>query len=145
MEDYQDYRMSGLVQRRKRCISSIYAEIAAGLYPRPVKRGRSSIFPGYEVAAFELIEAAGVGEAAIRRFVEELHVARFDGERIDPRQWLAAYRNGQTAEMRNGKSTGDEDDKEAQLHQLREDLRARRITGREYKRRLDALRGSTSS
>lgn len=59
--------------------SSLYNEISAGLYPRPVRTGigcRRSAWPESEVAAVQKARMAGVATADIRRLVQTLEARR---------------------------------------------------------------------
>lgn len=57
--------------------SSIYADIARGLFTRPVKLGsRCAGWPDDEVSQIVDARIAGAAEEEIRRLVERLHEAR---------------------------------------------------------------------
>lgn len=53
-----------------------YANIKGGLFPKPVKRGRTSLIPSDELQAVIDARVAGLGDDQIRALVTRLHAAR---------------------------------------------------------------------
>ena len=56
--------------------SGIYANIKAGLWPRPVKLGRTSVWPEHEIEAINAARLAGKTDDEIRGLVTALHADR---------------------------------------------------------------------
>lgn len=85
-------RMRAVSRRRGECESKLYNDTVQGLFPRPVRKGRSAFYPIHELESLEVVEAAEVGEDGVRDFVRCLHAARLTGDRVDPKAWLERYR-----------------------------------------------------
>jgi prophage regulatory protein len=63
---------------RKR--SAIYADMAAGILPRPVNLGPRAVgWPKHEIEAISAARLAGKSEPEIRALVAKLHAARTAG------------------------------------------------------------------
>lgn len=70
-------RMPEVLTRRGRSRSSHYADIQAGLFPRPVSIGsRAVAHPDYEVDAMNAATVAGLPEDQLRRLVQRIETAR---------------------------------------------------------------------
>ena len=60
--------------------ASIYNQIRAGLFTKPVPIGTRSVgWPDYEVAAINAARIAGKSEAELRELVIRLHAKRIGG------------------------------------------------------------------
>lgn len=60
--------------------STWYADIAAGLAPRPVSIGARAVgWPCSELQALNKARVAGRSDAEIRRLVDQMHAARVKG------------------------------------------------------------------
>ena len=70
-------RLERVIDRYGKSRSPIYADISAGLFPRPIKLGvRAAGWPEHEVAALVAARIAGLSEDAIRKLVHRLHSQR---------------------------------------------------------------------
>lgn len=56
--------------------TAIYLKIKDGLFPRPVKVGRSSRWPRHVIQAIVLARIAGKSDEEIKLLVDELHARR---------------------------------------------------------------------
>jgi prophage regulatory protein len=67
------WRVEQVSAARARSRSRIYAEIDAGLFPPPIKRGRKlSVWPSHEVDLINRAEIAGATDDEIRTLVRQL-------------------------------------------------------------------------
>ena len=63
--------------------SPLYADIAAGLWTRPIKlSARAAGWPEYECDELIAARIAGQSDAEIRKLVDRLHAARKDVARL---------------------------------------------------------------
>ena len=70
-------RHAVVLKRRGVSRSKHYADIQAGLYPKPVAIGpRAVAYPDYEVDLLNAAKIAGKSEDEIRALVAKLHAAR---------------------------------------------------------------------
>lgn len=73
-------RLPAVLAKYGKTKSPLYADIAAGMFVKPVKLGlRASGFPQSEVDAIISARIAGKDQAAIRALVSQLESARKDG------------------------------------------------------------------
>ena len=73
-------RMPDVMSRTGKSRSTIYADCAAGLFPRPVRLGQRAVgWPAHEVDQILTARIAGAPEDAIRRLVTQLTAARQQG------------------------------------------------------------------
>jgi prophage regulatory protein len=74
--------------------SALCANMAAGLFPRPVKIGRrASAWSSSDVEAVNAARIAGKSDAEIRRLVEALHYQRAPSEAAPEHQNSCAQAN----------------------------------------------------
>lgn len=70
-------RLPAVIDRTGKSRSPIYADIQAGLFPRPIKLGaRAAGWPEHEVEQVITARIRGETDDAIRRLVAALHVSR---------------------------------------------------------------------
>ncbi len=69
-------RKREVCERTARCPSSLYGDIAAGLFPPPAKWSRSSVWPDFEVDQIIQARMAGRSDDELRAIVKELVAAR---------------------------------------------------------------------
>tara|TARA_R110002096_G_scaffold201398_1_gene385995 strand:- start:13662 stop:13943 length:282 start_codon:yes stop_codon:yes gene_type:complete len=69
-------RIGKVCEKRGRGSSSLYEDIAHGLLPPPIKRGRASLWIEDEIDAVLAAEAAGATDDEIRELVQEFTAAR---------------------------------------------------------------------
>ena len=70
-------RLPAVIEKIGKTRSPIYADIATGLFPRPVKLGpRAAGWPESEIEEVISARIAGASEASIRKLVTKLHEAR---------------------------------------------------------------------
>ena len=62
--------------RRNEARATTYLRIQQGLLTKPVKLGRSSAWPEYEIEAINAAIIKGASDDEIRALVKELHAAR---------------------------------------------------------------------
>jgi prophage regulatory protein len=73
-------RLPGVIARTGKSRSTIYAECAAGLFPRPVRLGPRAVgWPAHEVDEILTARIAGASDDAICRLVSQLTVQRLQG------------------------------------------------------------------
>lgn len=73
-------RLPGVMARTGKSRSTIYAECAAGLFPRPVRLGQRAVgWPAHEVDQILSARIAGASDDAIRRLVVQLTAQRQQG------------------------------------------------------------------
>jgi len=73
-------RLPGVMARTGKSRSTIYAECAAGLFPRPVRLGQRAVgWPAHEVDKILAARIAGASDHRIRQLVAELTAARQHG------------------------------------------------------------------
>ncbi|MGH8856580.1 MAG: helix-turn-helix transcriptional regulator [Polaromonas sp.] len=74
-------RKGGVLEKFNICNSTLYIQVAGGLFPAPVKIGpRASAWPEREVDAVISARIAGKTVDQIKALVKELHVQRTAGE-----------------------------------------------------------------
>ena len=71
-------KLPEIIHNNASCHAGIYAAINKGLYPKPVKVGRMSVWPESEDAAVRAARIAGKSEQEIREIVAKLETARAD-------------------------------------------------------------------
>lgn len=71
-------RLREVQQRMPRSRSTIYAEIAKGLFPRPLKIGRGSFWPESEIDGLMAAYAGGATHEELRRHCAQFHLRRLD-------------------------------------------------------------------
>ena len=70
-------RMPDVISRTGKSRSTVYAECAAGLLPRPVRLGQRAVgWPLYEIDQILAARIAGASDQAIRRLVAQLTAER---------------------------------------------------------------------
>ncbi|MEJ1413701.1 MAG: transcriptional regulator [Candidatus Sedimenticola sp. (ex Thyasira tokunagai)] len=69
-------RFPGVKNIYRKCTSGIYADITAGLFPKPVKIGRMSFWLLDEVEAVIDAYIAGKSQDEIRSLITQLHADR---------------------------------------------------------------------
>ena len=77
-------KTKGVIERLQRSRSALEADVAAGMFPPPVRYGRNSVWPAAEVDAIAAAITAGTDEAGIKRLVisiVETRQARADAAR----------------------------------------------------------------
>jgi len=67
------HAVSALFARQR---TAIYADIQQGVFPRPIKIGRSSRWPSHEVDEIIASRIAGKNDEEIRQLVAELEAKR---------------------------------------------------------------------
>jgi prophage regulatory protein len=73
-------RLPRVMARTGKSRSTIYAECAAGLFPRPVRLGRRAVgWPASEVDEILAARIAGASDHRIRQLVAELTAVRQQG------------------------------------------------------------------
>lgn len=73
------FSLLGKLETRKRVgdsNSEWYRQIARGTAPRPIKRGKSSLWPAHEIDALVAARIAGLSDDEIRDLVTAIHAAR---------------------------------------------------------------------
>ena len=74
-------KLPEIIHNNASCHAGIYAAINKGLYPKPVKVGRMSVWPESEDAAVRLARIAGKTDAELQQIVLDLEAARKDAYR----------------------------------------------------------------
>lgn len=70
-------RLPGVLERTGKSRSGAYADINAGLLPKPVQIGlRAVAFPEHEIDAVVSARVAGRSQSEIRELVSRLHAQR---------------------------------------------------------------------
>lgn len=74
-------RLPAVIDRTGRTRSPIYADVLAGLFPRPIKIGpRAAGWPEHEIEQVITARISGADDGAIRKLVAKLHAARATAE-----------------------------------------------------------------
>ena len=77
MQNVQLLRLADVLKRRAKSRSGHYADIASGLFTKPVKIGkRAAAHPDYECDEINAAHIRGASEDEIRDIVRQLHAAR---------------------------------------------------------------------
>jgi prophage regulatory protein len=75
-------RLPDVKQRTGKARSTIYAECAGGLFPRPIRLGQRAVgWPAHEVDQILAARIAGASDTAIRQLVAQLTAQRQQGGR----------------------------------------------------------------
>jgi prophage regulatory protein len=73
-------RMPDVMTRTGKSRSTVYAECAAGLFPRPIRLSQRAVgWPAHEVDEILTARIAGASDDAIRRLVAQLTAQRQQG------------------------------------------------------------------
>ena len=73
-------RMPDVMTRTGKSRSTVYAEYAAGLFPRPIRLSQRAVgWPAHEVDEILTARIAGASDDAIRRLVAQLTAQRQQG------------------------------------------------------------------
>jgi prophage regulatory protein len=76
-------RLPAVIDRTGKTRSPIYADMQAGLFPRPIKLGaRAAGWPEHEVEQVIAARIGGADEHAIRKLIARLHEARNAGSPV---------------------------------------------------------------